>query len=124
MRAVKWIVLLVGVMLALASCMDPEPGEISVRATLNGQRHSCVVKVFNKGGKQIDEKPTDNDGLLFLKQLVPGVYVLKFSDTNADSPTMYPAEKMVKVVSGGSEIVDVELTEQPAAPAGGESSGS
>lgn len=113
MRTLKWTLLLVGVMIMLASCMDPEPGEISVRATENGEKQGCTVMVFSAAGKQTMELPTDNQGLLFIKQLPPGTYTLKFKSNSSE---MYPAEKAVRVVSGGSEIVDVELTEVPAAP--------
>ncbi len=115
MRTLKWTLLLVGVLIMLASCMDQEPGEISIRAVQNGEKQGCTVMIFTESGKQIDEKPTDNQGLVFVKNLPPAVYKLKFKSNNGE---MFPAEKSVRVISGGSEIVDVELTEAPpAAPA-------
>ncbi|MCC7479850.1 T9SS type A sorting domain-containing protein [bacterium] len=99
--------------LLLSGCLDLPPGEISVRTLRKGRRQGCTVQVFNEAGKQIAEQPTDNVGLLFLKNLRPGQYTLKFKDNQGK---MLPAEKTVRVVSDGSEIVDVELTEKPPPP--------
>ena len=116
MRTLKWTLLLAGVLIALASCMDAEPGEISVRALLNGEKQGCTVLVFNSGGKQTMELPTDNQGLVYIKQLPPGTYTLKFK---SNSNEMFPAEKAVRLTAGSSEIVDVELSEAPPVAPGG-----
>ena len=77
---------------------------------MNGQRRVCGVQVFNSKGIQIQEKHTDFQGLVFVKQLAPGTYTLKFIDNEGN---YYPAEKTVNVREGDSVIVDVELTEAP-----------
>ncbi len=100
-------------LLMLSGCLDLPNGEISVRTMKKGRRQGCTVQVFNEAGKQIAEQPTDNVGLLFLKNMRPGMYTLKFKDNQGK---MLPAEKSVRVVSDGSEIVDVELTEKPPPP--------
>lgn len=94
----------------LSGCLDDPYGEISVRTTRRGKRQGCTVQVFNEAGKQVQEVPTDNVGLLFLKNMKPGTYTLKFI-SNKDK--MYPAEKTVTVRSDGNEVVDVDLDEKP-----------
>lgn len=96
--------------LLISGCLDDPYGEISVRAVERGRRRGCTVQVFNEEGRQIAEVPTDKVGLLFLKNMKPGTYTLKFKSNRG---SMYPAVKQVRVVSDGSEIVDVELTEKP-----------
>ena len=106
--------LLIYVVFAATSCIDPEPGEISIRATKEGRQQGCVVQLYNAAGKQIREEFTDQKGLLYLKDLAPGNYTLKFMD---NSGNMYPNEKPVNVSPGDSVIVDVEVTEPPAVEA-------
>jgi hypothetical protein len=96
--------------LLASSCIDPEPGEISIRATKEGRQQGCVVQLYNSKGKQIREEFTDQKGLLYLKDLPPSNYTVKFLD-NEGNP--YPAEKQVNVTAGDSQIIDVELTEAP-----------
>ena len=96
----------------LSGCFDPEPGEISVIAKKNGKTQSCSVFVYNSKDVQINQVPTDLKGLVYIKDVVPGRYKLKFYDGVNDS--MYPAVVEVDVDAGESEIVRVELTEGPA----------
>jgi hypothetical protein len=101
---------LLALSMALCGCIDPTPGEISVRAMLNGRQQGCVVQLFNSKGKQIQEVFTDQKGLVYIKDLPPGNYSLKFLD-NEGNP--YPAMKDIAVSEGDSVIVDVELSETP-----------
>lgn len=107
----RWSVLLpLLALLLLAGCLDPPTGEISVRTTWHGKRKSSVVMLFNSAGRQIDERATDNTGLLFLKNLQAGDYTMKFKNSKDE---MLPAVKTVTVHWDSSEIVDVELSEKP-----------
>jgi hypothetical protein len=99
--------LLIMVALLAQSCMDPEPGEISVRCFKDGQPQGCVVQLFNADGKQIQEMDTDWNGLRYFKDLMPGTYSVKFIDQQGVN---YPATKSVKLVAGASEVLTVELT--------------
>jgi hypothetical protein len=113
-----FVTLLLCAMLALASCIDPEPGEISIKATKDGRSQSCSIMILNDKGVQIDEANTDEFGVGYLKDLKPGTYTLKFKD---GSGNMYPAEKTVELHAGDSTPVQVELNEAPAA--GGDATG-
>jgi hypothetical protein len=102
--------------LLLQSCIDAEPGEISVIATLDGQPKTCIVKVFNSNHKQIQEANTDNIGLVYIKQLAPGTYYLEFASTLGEP---YPAKAEVEVRAGDSVQAKVELNEVPVDTSGG-----
>jgi hypothetical protein len=112
MRAIFATLLFLG-LLAMTSCIEGEPGEVSVNCTRDGRSQSCVVMVFNESGKQIDEKATDEFGIQYIKNLKPGTYTFKFKD---GSGTMYPAEKVVTVGAGDSTPIKVELNEAPPPP--------
>jgi hypothetical protein len=107
------LALCAGLMLLAQSCMDPEPAEISVRATIGGQPTPCVVMLYNAKDQQLREDSTDLQGLVYLKPLTPGDYILKFKDRDG---TPYPAVKEVSLSSGASEIVNVDLNEAPTEP--------
>lgn len=96
---------------SLTGCFDPEPCEISVIATKNGEPQGVTVQVFNSKGKQIQEVSTDWNGVGYIKQLQPGTYTLKFLDKQGG---YHPAEKIVTVDPGESLPVPIELTEAPA----------
>lgn len=100
-----------GLMVSLTGCMDPEPGEISIIATKNGSPQGCSVLLFNSKGIQINHVAANNRGLVKITLLPPGTYSLKFQDNNDKK---YPAERTVVVGGGESVIVRVELTEGPA----------
>lgn len=110
------LVLAAAFVLLAQSCMDAEPAEISVRASIGGQPTPCTVKLYNSKHVQIKQEATDTQGLVFLKALTPGDYYLSFVDYSGNP---YPAERKVTLTGGASEIVDVDLNEAPAAPAGG-----
>jgi len=113
MRKVAICAAMVWLVVLASGCFDPEPGEISVRAVKNGRQQVCAVQVFNAKGNQIQERHTDFNGLVYVKQLTPGEYTLKFVDNRGN---YYPAVKTVNVREGDSVILDVELTEAPAVP--------
>lgn len=110
-RVITALALAVFVTVGLLGCFDPEPSEISIIATLNGERQGCTVQVFNEQGKQIQQESTDWGGIGYVKQLKPGTYTLKFID---NSGTYYPAERVVTLRPGDSQPVEVELSEAPA----------
>lgn len=109
MRYLLAIVLALGLMAGLSSCFDPEPGEISVIATKSGQRQGCGVQLFNSKGVQIDQAPTDMNGLVYLKGIVPGKYTLKFIGNDGHQ---YPAVINVTVDAGEQETVRVDLDQE------------
>lgn len=112
MRRLTTAIALVALMAAgVLGCFDPEPSEISIIATLNGERQGCTVQVFNSAGKQIQEESTDWHGIGYIKQLAPGTYTLKFIDNQRN---LYPAQKVVSLKPGASMPVQVELSEGPA----------
>lgn len=102
---------LVFVLMAMASCMDEEPAEISVISKLNGKSQSCTINVFTASGKQIQQVPTDNNGIGYIKQVAAGTYILKFEDVSGNP---YPAVTEVTVTAGDSLPVNVELSEETA----------
>jgi hypothetical protein len=110
-RIITALALAAFVAVGLLGCFDPEPSEISIIATLNGQRQGCTVQVFNEAGKQIQQESTDWGGIGYVKQLKPGKYTLKFIDNHGNS---YPAVKVVTLRPGDSQPVEVELSEEPA----------
>jgi len=110
------ILLAAALVLLVQSCMDPEPSEISVIATLDGQPKTCLVKVFNSNHKQVQEVNTDTLGLVYVKQLAPGTYHLEFATTMGEP---YPAKKTVEVGAGDSVQCKVELSEVPTDTSGG-----
>ena len=112
LRMIPLAAMLAALLMIATSCIDPEPGEISIRATKAGKPFGCAVQLFNAKGNQVQEQFTDTKGLLYIKELAPGDYTVKFIDNNLQP---YPAVKQVTVDPGGSVILDVELTEEPAA---------
>jgi hypothetical protein len=108
-----FLALSAALVLLAQGCMDAEPAEISVRATIGGQPTPCVVKLFNAKHVQIREDSTDMQGLLYIKPLAPGDYHLEFADRDGNA---YPAKKAISLSAGASEIVDVELNEAPTEP--------
>jgi len=107
-RSITAVMLVVLVAAGLLGCFDPEPSEISIIATLNGERQGCTVQVFNSQGKQIQEESTDWHGIGYVKQLAPGTYTLKFID-NQRNP--YPAVKTINLRPGEAKPGQVELSE-------------
>ena len=103
-------------LLSLTSCMDPEPAEISVIATMDGQPQNARVQVFNSSGKQIQEVYLDR-GIQYIKQLLPGKYTLKFLDNQGN---FYPAIREVNIDAGDSVPVEVDLNDTSGNPAEGE----
>jgi hypothetical protein len=98
--------------LLLTSCMDPEPAEISVIVKQGGQTQNCIVQLFNDAGKQLQEEATAN-GFVYLKNLVPGTYIIKFKDRNNN---MYPAVRKVNLGAGDSTPVEVDLDDTSSNP--------
>ena len=109
MRYLLVIVLAAGMAALLSSCFDPAPGEVSIIATQGGERTGCVVQLFNSKGVQVDQAATDMEGLVYLKNVVPGKYTLKFADRDAE---LYPAVIEITVEPGEQETVRVDL-DQP-----------
>ena len=99
-----------GLLVGLNSCMDPEPGEISIIATKNGRPQTCTILVYNSNGVQINLLAANMKGLVYIKKLVPGIYSLKFRD---NKNKMYPAEHTVSVVAGQTFVLRVKLNEGP-----------
>jgi len=98
---------------SLTSCFDPEPGELIARCFLNDRERSCVVMVYGSNGKQIQEVSTDSNGVGYIEALVPDTYTLKFKDISGN---MYPAVATVKLVSGASLPVNIELNNEDGMP--------
>ena len=103
---VSLIALVVFTVACLTSCFDPEPAELSVMTQQNGRRRSCTVMVFNSQDKQIQEVPTDNNGVGYVKQLVPDTYTLKFKDISGN---MYDAVVTVEIEGGDSMPMAIDL---------------
>jgi hypothetical protein len=106
------LMLVVFVAVSLTGCFDPEPSEISIIATMNGERQGVTVQVFNSKGLQIQEVSTDWGGIGYISQLAPGTYTLKFVDKQGG---YYPAERTVHLSPGESVPCEVELSEAPPA---------
>ena len=104
------------VMGVIASCADPEPSEISVITSFNGESRACTCLLFNAKNVQIAEVATDVNGVGYLKQLAPGKYILKFCDTQK---TLYPAVVEVSVQGGESLPVKIDLEKAPEVPVEG-----
>lgn len=104
------IAAVLGLLVGMIGCTDPEPGEISIIAKKNGRQQSCTILVYNSKNVQINMVAADMKGLVYIKKLVPGIYHLKFQDNKNQ---MYPAEKTVSVGARDTIVVRVELTEGP-----------
>ena len=109
MRYLLVIVLALGLMSLLGSCFDPVPGEVSIIATKSGQRTGCGVQLFNAKDVQVDQATTDMDGLVYLKNIVPGRYTLRFVDRDGNR---YPAVIKISVEPGEQETVRVDLDKE------------
>jgi hypothetical protein len=73
-----------------------------------------MVNVFNSSHKQVQQVNTDQQGLVYVKQLPPGTYYLEFTTIMGDP---YPAKATVELRAGDSQPVQVELTQAaPDAP--------
>lgn len=106
MRFLVVLALAIGIAAMLSSCFDPPMGEISIIATKSGQRTGCGVMLFNAKGVQIDQVSTDMQGLVYIKNVKPGKYSLKF--VNYDG-SLYPALINVTVGPGEEKTVRVDL---------------
>jgi hypothetical protein len=109
MRYLLAIVLAFSLMVLLCSCFDPPPGEVSIIATKSGQRKGCAVQLFNTKDVQVDQATTDMDGLVYLKNVIPGKYTLRFVDRDGNR---YPAVIKITVDAGEQETVRVDLDQE------------
>lgn len=95
--------------LLLTSCMDPEPSEVSVIATMGGQPKQTGVQVYTMDGRQLQEVFTQGAAAqVYIRSLAPGNYRLRFIDHNH---TSYPAVRDINVGAGDSVIVEVDLSD-------------
>jgi hypothetical protein len=116
MRKYMPVIVLLALAAFLLGCVEQEPAEISVICKLSGVPQGCTDQLWNAKGHQIADAATDNNGVVYFKNVVPGKYTIKFVDGNGE---YYPAEATVSVSSAESLPVKVELSEAPtAAPAG------
>jgi|GEM_PF-2450951 len=104
------LMLVVFVAVSVVGCFDPEPSEVSIIATMNGEPQGVTVQVFNSKGLQIQEVSTDWNGIGYISQLAPGTYTLKFLDKSGG---LYPAERTINLKPGESLPCVVELSEAP-----------
>jgi hypothetical protein len=111
MKKLLPVLLLVALAAFLASCMEPEPAEISVICKLSGSPRGCTAQLFNTKGNQIAEISTDYGGIGYFKNVTAATYTIKFVDAQGN---YYAAEKTVTVTGGESLPVQVELSEPPA----------
>jgi hypothetical protein len=112
MKSSMIAILVACLVLGLTSCFDPEPGEVSLVSVKNGKPAVCAVQVFNNQGNQIQQESSNFDGVVYISDLKPGTYTLKFMDNHKN---MYPAVRVVKVRADDSVwLGNVELTEGPA----------
>jgi hypothetical protein len=91
----------------VTSCMDAEPGEITVRPTQAGQPFDCKVMIFNEKGVQIQEDSTSG-GFTRFASLKPGTYYLKLKD-NAATPTVFKAIRQFHIRTGDAQVLDVDV---------------
>jgi len=63
--------------------------------------------VYNDKGVQIQEQATDR-GFVILKGLKPATYFVKFKDYGTP-PNFFKAIRKVKVHTGDSDVVDVDV---------------
>lgn len=116
MKSSILMMLMACVVLGLTSCFDPPPGEVSLVSVKNGKPAVCAVQVFNEQGNQIQQASSNFDGVVYISNLKPGTYTLKFMDNQKN---MYPAVRVINVRADDSVVLgDVELTEQPVETAG------
>jgi len=106
-RIVALAALLLTVLALCASCMDEDPGELSVRTNKQGQPQDCMVQLFNSKGVQVQEPYTER-GFVIIKSLKSGTYFLKFKDS-ATPPNFYAAIRKITVKAGDSHVEDVDL---------------
>jgi hypothetical protein len=100
---------LLGIVLSVASCFDPEPAEIGVNCKKNGRGQGCAIVLLNDKGVQIQAETTDFNGVGYIRGLPPGSYTVKFLDKQGG---FYPAVYEIDLSAGESEFLDVELTQQ------------
>jgi hypothetical protein len=102
-----------------ASCMDAEPGEVTVRPKQAGNQIDCYVMVYNEKGVQIQEDNTQT-GFTRISNLKPGHYYIKLKDYGTP-PTVYKAIRKIHIKTGDAQILDVDVDDisqnPPDAPA-------
>ena len=108
LRPLRCLPAILGLVL-LAGCFDPPLGEIGMKIIDGDQSHSCLVMVFNDQGRQIQEVPTDELGVLYIQRLVPGVYTFKFKGSDSH---VYPAVRTVTIGPGASAYLQVDLNKE------------
>jgi hypothetical protein len=106
------------------SCMDQEPGEVTVRTSQAGQPFNCTVMIYNDKGVQIQEDSTSS-GFTRIGGLKPGDYYLKLKDFNTP-PSIYKAIRKFSIKTGDAKVLDVDVddatsnpTDAPAGVTGG-----
>ena len=97
------------------SCMDQEPGEVTVRTSQAGQPLNCIAMIYNDKGVQIQEDNTSS-GFTRISGLKPGTYYLKLKDFG-DSPTIYKAIRKFNIRTGDAKVLDVDVDDASSNPA-------
>jgi hypothetical protein len=93
-------------LLPVVGCFDPANGEIGMKITRGEDICNCLVMVFNEKGLQIQEVPTDQLGVVYVKKLVPGVYTFKFKGAEG---SMFSAVRTVRIGEGASCYLAVNV---------------
>ena len=92
----------------MVSCFEPEPTRISVACTHHGKQKSCTVVLSDSNDRELQRSSTNIRGITEFKHIVPGKYILRFTDNKNQS---WPAERYIKLESGRVLAVRVELNE-------------
>lgn len=98
------------------SCMDSEPGEVTVRTSQAGQPLECVVMIYNDKGVQIQEDSTSS-GFTRFGSLKPGTYYLKLKDHSQPTPNIYKAIRKFNIRTGDAKVIDVDVDDAGSNPA-------
>lgn len=106
-RIVAIAIAMFAAMTLCTSCLDQEPGEITVRSTQGGQPLDTLVMLYNGKGVQIQEHHTER-GFVIIKAVKPGTYYVKLKDYSTP-PTIYKAIRKVDVSGGDSAVVDMDV---------------
>jgi len=107
MKAILPLIVLFGLCAFLASCFGPPPAELMITAKLHGKPQPVTCQLYNQAGIQISEMSTDFNGIGYFRAISPGTYSVKFCDS---ARNLYPAVIAVKLVTGSSLPVQVELS--------------
>jgi hypothetical protein len=113
-RIVTVTVLLLALALSCTSCMDQEPGEVTVRTMQGGQPLNAVAMIFNDKGVQIKEDAT-MDGFTRIADLKPGTYYVKIK-TSGETPTIYKAIRKFTIRTADSKVLDIDVDDDSSNP--------